>query len=187
MGDVKPDGKIAADHLRKLADNIEKIQLSKTISIQFDFSEFKQSSDASLKEKINEKVGADFHSIYSFHLSNLDSANKFYEAFKNAKKNKIDGRAYARLNEESDEQKFDDCLYVGSSRKTDTRLKQHIGLGAKATYSLHLKHWASGFDGGFEIYVHEFELDSEKLKLLPYLEDQFAWELNPMFGRRGSL
>ncbi len=187
MGDSKPSGECAANHLRKIADNIEKIQPIDRIPIQFDFSEFKHSSDASLKEKITEKVDPNFQSIYSFHLSNLDLADEFYEAFKNTRENKIDGRAYARLNKETDEKKFGNCFYVGSSRNIIVRLEQHLGLRAPKTYSLQMKHWANGLNGGFEICVHKFELDSEKLKLLPYLEDRLAWELNPMFGRRGSL
>jgi len=178
---------MAAAHLIQIAKSLEKIEPSGNKRIDFCFADLKNSSDDDLIAKISNSVASEYQSIYSFHLNDLDLQSRFYDAFREAKSGKLEARAYARINKKADGKEFGNCFYVGSSRNTLTRIKQHLGLGAKTTYSLHMKYWALEFKGGFNIQLHKFALAGNQLALLPYVEDQFAWELNPMFGRRGSL
>lgn len=178
---------MAAAHLIQIAKSLEKIEPSGNKRIDFCFADLKNFSDDDLIAKISNSVASEYQSIYSFHLNDPNLQSRFYDAFNQTRSVKPRKRAYARINKKADGKEFGNCFYVGSSRNTLTRIKQHLGLGAKTTYSLHMKYWAAGFDGRFNVQLHKFKLSGNQLALLPYVEDQFAWELNPMFGRRGSL
>ena len=75
------------------------------------------------------------------------------------------------------------CLYVGSSHSLGNRLKEHLGFGNKATYSLQLKHWAPK-DVSYTFVAAKY--DEVKEGLLQVLEDTLWNSKKPMFGRLGS-
>lgn len=84
-------------------------------------------------------------------------------------------RACPRLNHPSS------TLYVGSSKSTlKRRLAEHLGLGSKHTYALHLNHW---FNGPVAITVREYDVESGILQLI---EDDLAYALSPAFGKKGG-
>ena len=72
-------------------------------------------------------------------------------------------------------------LYVGSST-TDLRkrIEQHIGLGHKDTYALHLKFW---FHGKYIITIRQYDEPPEVVQLI---EDAISHKLKPAFGKKGS-
>lgn len=112
-------------------------------------------------------------SLY-FIFDRSDDVQKTFHAFSDFKKKKF--RACPRKNEPSD------CMYVGSSlRSIRTRLRQHVGLSeAKSTYALHLRHWLKG---SLEIAVINYAVDADVLQVI---EDGYALELRPAFGKRGG-
>ena len=72
-------------------------------------------------------------------------------------------------------------LYVGSSQSNmKQRLQQHVGLGYKKTYALHLRDW---FNGEVKITVKAYDVENEVLQLI---EDALAFDLQPAFGKRGT-
>ena len=98
--------------------------------------------------------------------------------FNKAKEEGDDRYAFSRVN------KYDgSCLYVGSSHSLGNRLKEHLGFGNKATYSLQLKHWAPK-DVSYTFVAAKYEKVKEGL--LQVLEDTLWNSKKPMFGRLGS-
>ena len=72
-------------------------------------------------------------------------------------------------------------MYVGSSTSgIRNRLKQHLGLGHKATYALHLNQW---FQGQFKITIKHDEVENQVLQLI---EDDLSDQLKPAFGKLGA-
>lgn len=84
-------------------------------------------------------------------------------------------RACAKLNAPST------VMYVGSST-TDVRkrIEQHMGLGNKSTYALHLSYW---FKGKYKVSVKQYKVSDEVLQII---EDDLSDRLKPAFGKRGS-
>ena len=72
-------------------------------------------------------------------------------------------------------------MYVGSSTTgVKKRLEQHLGLGAKGTYALHLSHW---FKGKYQITIKEYDVPREVLQII---EDDLSHKLHPAFGKSGG-
>ena len=120
------------------------------------------------------------HAIYVF--EEIDGKPKeTYEKFSRYKsaqtrKPKAERRACAALNEPSS------ILYVGSSTTgIKTRIKGHLGDGAKGTYALHLSSW---FEGKYKVTVRDYgDLDRRVIQLI---EDDLSYELKPAFGKKGG-
>jgi hypothetical protein len=156
------------------------------MQVGFSFRELGDVLSTDMAERVRDIVGRKCLSIYSFHLASFAKRTEFLGAFEAAKKEKLGNLAYPRLNKSIDNLS-EDCLYVGTSRDTEKRLKEHLGFGDNRTYSLHLAKWATFLAGGIEVRIHPFELAQDQLHLLPYLEDALAEELKPLLGRRGNL
>jgi hypothetical protein len=80
-------------------------------------------------------------------------------------------------------------LYVGSSRSFASRLQQHFGFGAEATYSLHLKRWVPETLSNTPLVLEYWTVrDSKQVRpvVLQALEDYLWDHSQPVFGRRGS-
>ncbi|MGH8128092.1 MAG: hypothetical protein ACRETC_06955 [Gammaproteobacteria bacterium] len=116
--------------------------------------------------------------LYYFELLGNANVEHIVEEFALAKAQGRDGRSYSRLNELSQ------ILYVGGSRSIATRLRQHLGFGARKTYSLHLSHWAQDLGLNLRFYCAGFE-DAQDAEVFQTLEDQLWEESTPMFGRKG--
>ena len=59
--------------------------------------------------------------LYIFEVSKNTNTEECYNAFRNAKENRVNNRAYARLNNPSN------VFYVGTSKSLAARLRQHLG------------------------------------------------------------
>jgi len=110
--------------------------------------------------------------------SGVADSSDLIGAYTTARTSEKGTRAYARLNKPSK------CIYVGSSEKVHQRLKEHLGFGAKGTYSLHLACWTNPFDLEIEFVCARYPVGTEQ-KALQALEDALWSELSPMFGRQG--
>jgi len=84
-------------------------------------------------------------------------------------------RACPALNQPSN------IMYVGSSTTgIKNRIKQHIGSGAKQTYSLHLSEW---FHNDYKITIKEYDCSREIIQII---EDELSDRLKPAFGKQGG-
>lgn len=91
----------------------------------------KQEKDLSEFLKINDSKDERF--IYKI---DIDSSNNIIDAATNFKKNNKE-IALSRINEGAKT----NVLYIGSSEKgVEKRLREHLGFGAKSTYSMQLHH-----------------------------------------------
>lgn len=108
---------------------------------------------------------------------NLEACREAFKAKKGELKQK---RAMARCGKN-----ISQTLYVGSSQNLRKRIAEHLGVGSKSTYALHLSCWAG---------KHELPLTLHCATYTPVthpaaaqaLEDALWDELTPMFGRRGA-
>ena len=92
-----------------------------------------------------------------------------------------------RVNDEKKDNHFDywktqfgeQCLYVGSSKDIRKRLKEHLGLIGKTTFSLHLSEWYKNK----VITVELYEVSNEEEM---HLYEDLLWdEYKPLLGKQG--
>ncbi|MFK4794653.1 hypothetical protein [Sphingobium sp. ZW T5_29] len=171
----------AAKQLRDAADRVEKAAPPATQSWSIAFSGVSDGRLDSLIDEIAIALPKNTRSLYTFELIDGELA-AVRSAFELARGNRCEGRAYARLNGDDAE-----CaaLYVGSSRNTVSRLRQHLGFGPVKTYALHIAAWARGLEGNILLSVHRYG-DETTDEMLVALEDQLWAEMKPAFGRRGT-
>lgn len=118
--------------------------------------------------------------LYTFNIvSDIIDSSIIMEAYSAAKASKKGNRAYARLNRPSK------CMYVGSSKKINQRLKEHLGFGAKGTYALQLAYWANQLPLEFELECAKYS-PGIAAEVIQALEDTLWFEQHPMFGRQGA-
>lgn len=181
MIDLKNIKEKTAESLRQTATFVKEISVVKNESISFLVSEIanKESADDLLdqiKLKINDK---DFNQIYYFKADatsyDLDS---LLTCYKKAKAQKMNNRAYARLN------KISPYLYVGSSRSLISRIKQHFGYGPEGTYAMQLIHWCNDPNLKINLTILSFDKSINR-RAFQALEDGMWDELKPMLGRKG--
>ena len=180
-------GTIAADHIDAIGDIVRGIKPTRElVSLSFKFSELTVEGKCSVLDRLSDTCDERCVSIYSIHLDATANRLEFLHKFENAKTLRLGGLAYPRLNRPPPELS-DDCLYVGTSRKTHKRLAEHLGYGNDKTYALHLGKWTDALVGGIEIGVNEYDLSYDHRGHLTHLEDALARDLRPMLGRRGNL
>lgn len=180
-------GNEAAEFIIGISNELRKISPVESIyRINFKFREISSFSKQDLFHNLEKLYVEKYTSIYSFHLDQDSNRTHFLDLFDESRKRDKGILAYPRPNKQREELS-QDCLYVGTSRKTSVRLAEHLGFGHNQTYAMHLSKWANSLDGGIEIRIRKFDLNSGRFHLLTYLEDALARHLKPMLGRRGNL
>jgi hypothetical protein len=118
--------------------------------------------------------------LYTFTLVSIEpDLSQLTTAFASVKAAEKGNRAYSRLNQPSKR------MYVGSSEKIHQRIKEHLGFGARGTYSLQLAYWAQPFNLEIEIECAKYP-EATPSEVLQSLEDTLWADLLPMFGRQGA-
>lgn len=144
-------------------------------------------------DDLKQKVKAYFHNfkkaiIYTVALKGCEDYNKINTAFDKAKSSKKGGRAYSKYNNVEK-----GLLYVGSSQSKYlvTRIRNHLGLGSRTVYSMHLKEWLpKDLNSIIEIRVFVVHIPNNNIQLINMLEviEQGMWDANkPLFGKRSGL
>jgi len=123
--------------------------------------------------------------IYYFSLPESANFSAVLEKIESAKDNKIEGRAYPRINYKLDSRESSRYLYVGSSKTIAHRFKEHLGYGHKKTYAMHLAYWCDGLDLEIDLFCLKFESNTNQAVLQAF-EDAMWGQLKPMLGRRGA-
>ena len=155
------------EKLRKIRQNI-KFNKLETLDIVV-------SKSKELKDRI-ESLGNKGYIIY---IMTVEDNVSLDELGKEKRKSKELHYSFPQVNEEhvSEDNKY---LYVGSSLKISTRLRQHLFKCPKKTFSLRLNNWAKGRRVNIELY----ETDTKDNMQL--FEDLLWEEYKPMLGKRGS-
>jgi hypothetical protein len=125
--------------------------------------------------------------IYIFSVNDFPfSRNEVEEKFKKVKERNI---SLCRINErwENTQNGKTIYLYVGSSEKIGSRLKEHLFLCNPTTYAMHLDQW---FPEDIEITIDTWDFNNflcdEDSDYLQIIED-FLWNhYRPFFGRQGK-
>lgn len=165
----------ASEAYHQLAEIISKVRTSEKIYYELPIEQMDaRGADqlfGALKAQNNQKC------IYVIEAVKLDT-DQCHKAFQRAKDIKKD-YSFALVNEPCK------VFYVGSSNNLKSRLKNHLGLSSKQTYSLQLAQWIKPFKGALRFTVYYFHEEVEQ-SILEALEDALWQELKPMFGRQGG-
>lgn len=164
--------------LERLIDAIEGTEPIQTECWEFVVPRFVEGgADPELVGLVDEWANSTYF-LYCFELLGQQNPEELSQEFAHAKAQARDGRAYSRLNDPSR------ILYVGGSASIATRLRQHLGFGARKTYSLHLAHWAAAIGVNLRFCCAGYG-DANNTDVFEALEDQLWEERAPMFGRKG--
>lgn len=132
--------------------------------------------------------------IYTIALIDVNDKNNITASFLNAKKEKLENRAYSKLNTENTNTITDNVtLYVGSSKAKNIlqRIRCHMGMGPKNTYAMHLNKWFPKSEKcKIKITLLEFsQPDKENLKtnLLELIEQALWNKMKPLLGKKSGL
>lgn len=149
------------------------------ISIPFESIRFDQPIEqlADLAGWVGTRPKAQY--LYRMTVSDAKLLPELRSAFASAKELKVGGRAYARLQKESE------TLYVGSSKSLLSRVKQHLGLGPRGTYSMQISHWLPKVPGVLHVQAWRFSEDMPP-NVVQAIEDGLWSMTKPMFGRQGA-
>ncbi|GGG88449.1 hypothetical protein GCM10011416_00890 [Polaribacter pacificus] len=148
-----------------------------------------------LKEQFS-KLSKDV--IYKVEVINVIDKDEIISSFKKAKETKHQGRAYSKFNEENvdfikENKSQNITLYIGSSKAKSVlnRIRCHLGLGAKGTYSMHLKSWLPASQKCMvRITLLELSCPSEGSHSINILEliEQALWNKEkPLLGKQSGL
>jgi len=182
MQDLDYMKKYTINNLEELSKQIQTIQLLDKKIITFDIQNIESENIKIINEIKNWENSNEGKYIYIFEISNEINAEQVYKNFKHSKDNKIEERAYARINDN-----ISRILYVGSTTKSKfySRVKQHLGFGTKGTFALHVNFWRENLKGKINLICLKFDKTTHN-KLIQTIEDSY-WSKNlPMFGRQGS-
>ena len=170
----------AAEAIRMVAARLECVHASAIATLELPPPSL--ASKVELGERLKSDVRRSDAAIYAISLPEAEPA-RIHAALNAARSGKVDDRCYSRVLPLLDS--ATSTLYVGSSRSLQKRLLEHLGYGAKKTYSLHMLTWAQEL-GRVVIDVRFYPTTIEN-DLLCALEDHWANTLKPLFGKRGSV
>ena len=172
---------IASSNLKKLADAVENVLPVKTKSWIIQTKDLvEDGAEPTLVEEIKIWAGKGGSYLYTISRESTEPSNEdVSSSFAHAKASEKGKRAYARLNSPSS------IIYVGSSEKIHQRIKEHLGFGAKGTYSLQLSAWAPPLSLSLKLWCAQYP-ENTHTDVLQALEDALWSQLKPMFGRQGA-
>ncbi len=177
--------KIKLDALQQLERQVlqaQKSDLAQPLTLTFLYDDHDKVV-ARIKGWVKEKKYSAY--IYVFRLEDNSMIPECSMLFNNAKeeaKSKDIKRAYAKDNK--DNKLKHRALYVGSSKSIVSRVRQHLGLVSKSTYSMQMSTWLKNTDINviLDIYPCAFE-DQFTLQLF---EDTIWDSYAPALGKKGG-
>jgi hypothetical protein len=172
--------KEAAQAIHAIAARLENVNPSALMTLEL--PPVSPASKAQVAERLKAGPSNANAAIYAITLPDAEPG-QIHAALAEARNGKVDDRCYSRVLPLLES--ATPALYVGSSRSLQKRLLEHLGHGAKKTYSLHMLTWAQEL-GRVEIDVRFYPATIEN-DLLCALEDHWAATLKPLFGKRGSV
>ena len=161
--------------------------------LYFSTEDLKFENSVELQNKVNLfSDGIKKNLIYTVTLEKPLPVRDIQGALLNYKEEKVHALSKVNLPAE-DWEETGRVLYVGSSKGSNfrTRIRNHLGIGSRGVYSLHLTHWLHKIPHS-GVVVKTFEVDApthtaSNINLLEIVEQGFWDELKPMFGKRSGL
>lgn len=167
-----------ASKLRDLASYVEHTVIESVHDVSITFDEIRRGYPIEALSDLKAWSSPKSSYIYQFSIEG-EGCKELHNAFKLAKGSRRNDRAYCRLNAASA------LLYVGSSSDLDSRVKQHLGYGNKATYAMQLCHWLPTDEGVLRLQAWRFSKDTNGA-IVQAIEDGLWGANKPMFGRQGA-
>jgi hypothetical protein len=182
---------LVRQHLQDLADSVVGVVSEEQNSWIIHTSELGAKSNIpGVVEEVRRWAGKGSKFLYYLQLLGQPDLDAIRKAYSSSRKRDKGTRAYARLikNQPFSPNRGEEpltCFYVGSSSNVSLRLKEHLGYGAKATFSLQLAHWTEGLDLELKFICAKYR-GFERSEVYQALEDTLWDQLTPIFGRRGG-
>lgn len=164
-----------SNYYLRFAEKISEVQIHEKFSHELATDHIDSQNAEQLFDALN--VKSNRRCIYVIESIDLN-VKRCFSAFMDAKAERKE-YAFARMNV------INDVFYVGSSLNLKSRLKNHLGLTSKKTYSLQLAQWISNIKGSLKFTVYYFK-DEIEPEILQALEDALWRNLKPMFGKQGG-
>lgn len=176
---------------RRLQQHLNLAKSLKTNKVFYDRLHSQEFSTGKKIDKIISSLGAVKKSPMVYSISMLTKKEDLLLRYKALKENKfmVNGRRIyvSKFNQENLNSQY---LYVGSSMKNiHHRIKQHLGGGSDATYSLHLNKWSFPFNYMIKITVYQLIISEPELLSQQFVElvEQELWDVHaPIFGKRSG-
>jgi hypothetical protein len=178
--------------LAAISDSLEKIEICEPngcFEVSTDELFSSDTENSILKQKVKDYLGNfDNEVIYTVDLKNCKDYDAINTAFDEAKSKKKGKRAYSKHNNNKS-----GLLYVGSSQSKYliTRIRNHLGIGSRTVYSLHIKEWLpQALNCTIVIRVFQAKIPNNNIQILKMLEivEQGLWDAHkPLFGKRSGL
>jgi hypothetical protein len=178
-----------AASLRELAIQIEKGTLLEPIDWTIPMSDVASDRMSAHCDLIASRLGNKQLGVYAIYFDEGVPVERVYQfidqnKIENNKRPVAERRAFAKVNER-ELCLGSRCLYVGKSKNTSSRLKQHLIEAPIKTYAIHMKYWPRDISGN--LIVKTIGVAGVESALLPFIEDQLAREMPPILGKRGSV
>lgn len=181
MIDFESIRKSKADKLREIADNLIKLSPRDNITLNLHASRIKPDipPDDIIRKLAEWEESQNSIFLYYFALKENTDLAVVHNRITAAKKNKIGGRAYPRINSVSR------VLYVGSSKEITKRFREHLGYGYKGTYAMNLAYWFSDLDTYIDFFCMSCDPNINK-DVIQAFEDGLWDNFKPLLGRQGA-
>lgn len=131
-----------------------------------------------LLEAISSAIPRGSTTVYCISPHDAGDAAEVIRDFFLETKRKRDGRS-------RDNKRLSTVLYVGSSRKMATRMREHLGFCSRSTYALKLSEWYPAAELPLRLTCAVYPPETSAT-VTAALEDALWERLCPMFGRKGA-
>jgi hypothetical protein len=174
---------LAATRLRERAENVDSVLFGPEVQRDFTLTEIEGgAAKTGVADWLMNEIWPypqNQPAIYVISASNPDCAAAIANAFKARKLNFAAPR-------ENPANGGSTALYVGSSEKIKTRLKEHLFQAySEKTYALNLQKWCPQIEGSIRVKIQPI-LDSSSREIRQDLEDAVWRKFSPIFGKSGG-
>lgn len=124
--------------------------------------------------------------IYTVTLKKDFEVSEINALFLAEKNSKTSAYKLSKANDLKDSSSF----YVGSSKLKNikTRTFNHLGLGSKGVYSLHMSQWLPNIKTENTVVFEYYSLNTADDQMILEAIEQALWDIKkPMFGKRSGL
>jgi hypothetical protein len=168
---------VAATRLRERAESVGKF--GPEVQREFTLAEFEAgAAETGIADWLTNEIWPypqNQPAIYVISASNLDCAAAIANAFKERV------RCFAAPRDNASHA-GSIVLYVGSSEKIKTRLKEHLFEANPKTYAMNLKRWFPQIEGSIRVKIQPI-LGSPSREIRQDLEDSLWRKFKPIFGK----
>ena len=178
---------ILNDDLRSLAQvdiegrlhQLRTVEFGEKITEKFSLREIREAATSDyIKDRL--RVESSTVSIYTITVDKNETLQGIVDAFPRDRARRE--FSLPRINPYDRDSK---TIYVGSSERTRSRLREHLWRGAHQTYALHLNRWCPDLEGSVVVSIQPI-IGPVTRQVRQDLEDALWRKLKPLYGKSGG-